>query len=394
MSLAEFIRGNHDAIVSEWEAFAATLTPAARGLSRSQLRDHAHEILAAIVADLEVPQAAGEQSEKSKGRGLKHRMEAVGQVHAALRIHDGFKLGQLVAEYRALRASVLRLFEEAGGKDMRQVIRFNEAIDEALVEATNRYIQEMERTRDQFLAILGHDLRNPLSAILMSSALLTTPRGGEDRGEDRTAKVAMRILTSAERMKRMVNDLLDLTRTRLGVGIPISPRPMSLDDLSQGVLAEFQAFNPGRRFDFRSEGDLRGVWDSDRLAQALSNLVGNALQHGAPGGPVAMVARAEAEDVVIEVHNEGPTIPRAQFESIFDPLVRNPELPEEQGSTSLGLGLYITREIVAAHGGTVMVTSTEREGTTFSVRLPRHAVAQDMGEQPEQHGGTGGAAVH
>jgi signal transduction histidine kinase len=317
-------------------------------------------------------------------------MEAVGKTHAALRIQDGFRLIQLVAEYRALRASVLRLFERAGGTDMRQVTRFNEAIDEALVEATKRYMLVMDRTRDQFLAILGHDLRNPLGAILMSTGLLTSARGTEDR----TVKIAARILSSAGRMRRMVNDLLDLTRTRLGSGIPIAPRPMDLDELCREVLAELEAFHPNRRFDFHSEGDLRGVWDSDRLAQVLSNLVGNALQHGERNQPIKIVAREDAEEVVIEVHNEGRAIPRALLSNIFEPMVRDAGRAEDQASRSLGLGLHITREIVMAHGGTVMVTSTGSAGTTFSVRLPRRSAAAfpspPLDEHPDRHDATGG----
>jgi len=317
-------------------------------------------------------------------------MEEVGETHAALRIQDGFRLGQLVAEYRALRASVLRLFEKAGGTDMRQVTRFNESIDEALVEATNRYMLVMDRTRDQFLAVLGHDLRSPLGAILMSAGLLTSTRSTEER----TVEIAARILRSGGRMQRMVHDLLDLTQTRLGSGIPLAPRSMDLDELIQEILAELEAFHPDRRFDFHSEGDLRGVWDSDRLAQVLSNLVGNALQHGERNGSIEVVAREDADEVVIDVHNEGPAIPGALLANIFEPMVRDVGRSEEDASRSLGLGLHITREIVIAHGGTVIVTSTDGAGTTFSVRLPRRSAptspAPASNEPPDQHDATGG----
>jgi hypothetical protein len=131
MRLSDFIRRNHSAIVREWETFAATLLPAAGGMTDLALRDHAEAILDAIVADLELPRTATEQSQKSKGQGEEHRMEDVGKIHAALRIEGGFRVSQLVAEYRALRASVFRLFEraasETGATDLRQVTRFNEA---------------------------------------------------------------------------------------------------------------------------------------------------------------------------------------------------------------------------------------------------------------------------
>ena len=398
MNLSQFIRANHAAIINEWQTFAATLQPAAQGMGPIALRDHAEEILDAIAEDLDLPQDEAEQSEKSKGHGEEHRMQSVGKSHAALRIEDGFKLSQLVAEYRALRASVLRLFEKSIGKEkltlqgLAQVTRFNEALDEALVEATNRYMLVMNRTSDQFLAILGHDLRNPLGGILMSAAMIASKEQ-----EKATAKAASRILNSAERMKRMVNDLLDLTRTRLGSGIPIAPEPMDLALLCGEVMAELAAFRPERRLDFHSQGDLRGTWDSDRLAQVLSNLVGNALQHGGGDSPISVTARVDGEEVVIEVHNEGRAIPRAELANIFEPMVRKESRSEGKGSTSLGLGLHIAREIVLAHGGAVSVQSAASEGTTFSVRLPRRSGAVspsgEIGKRQDEHDASGGIVV-
>ena len=395
MTLSEFIRDNHRAIVHEWEIFASSLMPAAGGMDTRGLRDHAEDILTAIVADLDAPQGAAEQRAKSKGHGQEHRMEAVGKAHAALRIEDGFKLGQLVGEYRALRATVLRLFEKAVGKevpcDLQQITRFNEALDEALVEATTRFMVVMNRTSDQFLAILGHDLRNPLGAILMSAQLISR------RAEPEDAKAASMILTSAGRMKRMVNDLLDLTRTRLGSGIPIAPEPMDLGLLCRETIAELHAFHPESRLEFRSEGDLNGTWDLDRLAQVLSNLVGNALQHGGRNGLIEVVGKVDGEEIIIEVHNQGPAIPPALLANIFEPMVRKSTGSEGRGSTSLGLGLHIAREIVLAHGGTVRVTSTTDAGTTFSVRLPRHSAAlpaaHEPGKEPDQHDAGGGIVI-
>ena len=394
MRLSDFIRKNHSAIVREWETFAATLLPAAGGMTDLALRDHAEAILDAIVADLELPQTATEQSQKSKGQGEEHRMEDVGKIHAALRIEGGFRLSQLVAEYRALRASVFRLFEraasETGATDLRQVTRFNEAIDEALVEATDRYMVVMNRTSDQFLAVLGHDLRNPLGAISMSAGLISR------RADHSNTKAASLILTSAERMSGMVDDLLDLTRTRLGSGIPIAPEPMDLKSLSQEVVAELEAFHPNCPMDFQADGNLRGSWDRDRLAQVLSNLLGNALQYGARDRPIGVVVRGHGEEVVMEVHNEGRPIPPAMLSNIFEPMVREGGRREsDKRSRSLGLGLHIAREIVLAHGGTVSVKSTGREGTTFCVRLPRHAAASPSPalKHADSHDATGVTVV-
>jgi signal transduction histidine kinase len=387
VKLSQFIQDNHKTIVDEWETFARGLVPAAGAMSEAGLRNHAEDILHAIVEDLDTPQDSSEQLEKSKGRGEEHVMEAVGRAHAALRIEDGFTLSQLVAEYRALRASILRLFERAGGNDMRQVTRFNESIDEALSEATDRYMIVMNRTRDQFIAILGHDLRTPLSVIFMSAGLIAK---GADAGG-----AAEQILRSGERMSQMVDDLLDLTRTRLGGGIPIEPVQMDLDAMCRAMLSEFQAIYSKRRLEFHSEGDLRGRWDPARLSQVLSNLLGNALQHGEHDSPIGVVARVDGEEVVIDVHNEGSPIPPGDLANIFEPMVSHAR--GSARSTSVGLGLFIAREIVMAHGGTVAVTSIAGEGTTFSVRLPHRSFASpppvDPSDVPDTHDATGGLVV-
>jgi signal transduction histidine kinase len=183
--------------------------------------------------------------------------------------------------------------------------------------------------------------------------------------------VATRILNSAGRMNRMVNDLLDLARTRLGAGIPVTPQPMDLTPVCQQVMAELEAVHPDCQLHYESKGDLQGEWDSDRLTQVISNLVANALQHGCEDGPVSVVAQAHGEEVVLCVHNEGQPIPENAMKTIFEPMVRQPTQNGSKHTAGLGLGLYIAHEIVTAHGGTIGVTSPEKEGTTFTVQIPR-----------------------
>jgi signal transduction histidine kinase len=250
--------------------------------------------------------------------------------------------------------------------------RFNEAIDESLTEATNWYSAELNRTREQFLAILGHDLRNPLGAIIMGAQLLTKSESSID---DKQLRIATRILNSAGRMERMVNDLLDLTRTRLGGGIPVTPKRMDLTPVCHQVMSEFEAIHPDSHLRFESKGDLHGEWDSDRLQQVISNLVANALQYGGDEGRVSVVAQEHehGDEVVLRVHNGGAPIPEKVLLSIFEPMVRQPTPDgKDMNRTGMGLGLYIAREIVTAHGGTIGVTSTKKAGTTFTVRIPRH----------------------
>jgi hypothetical protein len=277
------------------------------------------------------------------------------------------KLDQLVSEYRALRASVLRLWEETESDTKGEVTRFNEAIDETLAESTAWYAEKMAQTREQFLAILSHELRNPLASIIVGATLLTK----SESMDVKEVGVATRVLNSAGRMNRIVADLLDLTRTRLGSGIPVTPKPMDLTPVCQHAVEEFEGIHPDCQLQFESKGDLHGEWDSDRLSQVVSNLVANAMQYGCEDGPVSVVAQAHGGEVVLRVHNEGPPISEGAMKKIFEPMVRQPTENGDKHPTGLGLGLYIAREVVTAHGGTIAVTSTRKGGTTFTVQIPR-----------------------
>ena len=371
MDLAEFIDAERASIVAEWEAFARSLLPAAGSLSGSALRDHADEILSAIVGDMRSRQSGREQAEKSKGRGDAQHLEEVGQLHAGLRIEFGFKLGQMVAEYRALRASVLRLWEKKGA-DPGGVMRFNEAIDEALTEAVNRFTETAEHYRDQTLGILSHDLRNPLSSIVMGSTSLVN----SEELSDKSVRIAARMLNSANRMNRMIGDLLDLTRTRFGDLIPVTPSPVDLDPLCRQVVAELAGLRPEGEVRFTSEGNLRGEWDGDRIAQVLSNLVRNAIQYGGTSGLITILAKDRGSEVLVAVHNGGPAISRSAQATIFEPMVRH--AGDEHKGAGLGLGLYIASQIVLAHGGKLDLTSSDAAGTTFSVHLPRQVPAKGV----------------
>lgn len=367
-ALADFIDEQRVTIVSEWQAFAQTLLPAAGPMTGSALRDHADEILTTIVGDMRSRQTAEEQAEKSKGRGQAQRLEAIGRVHAALRIENGFKLGQLVAEYRALRASVLRLFASRGA-DGPGVTRFNEAIDEALLEAVTLFTTKSEHYRDQTLGILGHDLRNPLSAMLTASTMLLDA----ERLEPRAIKTAARVLHSAaHRMNRMVSDLLDLTRTRSGDSIPVTPAAMDLAQLCRQLVAEVSASHQGE-LRFTARGDLRGEWDGDRISQVVSNLLRNAMQHGSASEPIDLLVEDHGAEVELSVHNRGSVIAPSIQVSIFEPMVRH--VGNERLEAGVGLGLFIASQVVLAHHGTLTVASSEADGTTFTAHLPRHPPA-------------------
>jgi signal transduction histidine kinase len=365
MSLSAYIRGHHEQIICEFAVFAQTLMPAGSEMTESDLRDHAEELLSAVVEDIGTAQSAEEQSLKSRGRGTARAMEAVGKLHADSRIGHGFTFLAVLAEFRALRATVLRLYGESGATDLADVRRFNEAIDEALTESMDRFARQTDRFRDQFVGVLSHDLRTPLGAVIAGAALLAAP---EDNPE-RRARVVTRIVSSAQRMERMVGDLLDLTRARLGGSIPLNRRPGNLRQLCEDALMEVRAGQPEADLRFDAAGDLRGQWDADRLAQVVSNLLGNAIQHGGRS-PVTLTVEDKGDWVCLSVNNGGAPIPSAMLPFVFEPLVHG---AVEAGSRSIGLGLFIARTIVTAHGGQIQVDSSTSDGTTFTIRLPKLA---------------------
>ena len=365
MPLQEFIRTHHDTIIADFEEFARTLMPAGANMTAAELRDHAEELLTAMERDLDTDQSAGEQHRKSRGHGAEHSMAASGQLHADARIQHRFTPAQLLAEFRALRASVLRLYESGDETpDLQGVRRFNESVDEALTESMTRYGAMTDRYRDQFVGVLGHDLRNPLNAISAGAALLTVSGDADSRQQ----RVAAGILRSAQRMGRMIDDLLDLTLARLGGAIPLKRTATDLASVCQEVLLEIQAAHTSAQVRLKCTGDLRGEWDGDRLAQTLSNLVGNAIQHG-DEGTVTVIAEGTAEEAVVSVHNFGPAIPPDALKSIFEPLVRGSASGPD--GNSIGLGLFIAQAIVSSHEGQIAVTSTSTAGTTFTIRLPK-----------------------
>ncbi|GHG98770.1 hybrid sensor histidine kinase/response regulator [Comamonas sp. JC664] len=224
--------------------------------------------------------------------------------------------------------------------------------------------------REQFLGILGHDLRNPLQAISGNAALLLRYGGLAEPQR----KAVNRISISADRMARMINDLLDFTRTRLGGGYSLARARMNLHDVLRQVVEELEVAHPMRRFELTLSGNGWGEWDADRIAQAASNLVGNAVQYSPEDTPVSVSVRDEDEGLRMEVHNWGLPIPGERLPHIFDPFVRAQDMRSAQRN-GLGLGLYITHEIARAHGGMVQVSSTSQEGTRFGLYLPRFDAA-------------------
>lgn len=379
--LSTFIRQNNEAILTEWETFARSL-PRGETMDIAALRDHAKAMLGVIAEDLDVPQTAQEQTDKAKGESDANAEATItstaAQEHGAGRAESGFTVGQMVAEFRALRASVMRLWsksrEEVGDEDLRDITRFNEAVDQAIAESITRYTQDIGQSKERFLAILGHDLRNPVGAIVTSTAfMLDNARQSADLPQPYLGLMDG-VARSARRINQMVADLLEFARVSFGEAIPVQRVAMDIDPLVRDVVAEVRASNPG--CDIRTDvtGDLQGEWDRERLFQALTNLVSNAVQHGSANAPILVAATGEPDAVVISVQNRGPTIGSEQLARMFQGM-NGVARTEGHDRRHLGLGLYIVDKIVTAHGGAIQVQSTDAQGTTFTLRLPRTAGA-------------------
>jgi signal transduction histidine kinase len=381
MRLADFILGNREPILAEWEAFARTCTPAAGAMDIAALRDHANEMLTVIAADLRTPQGGDAQAEKSRGNApsTEGEPDTAAEEHGAGRAESGFTMEQMVSEYRALRASVLRLWIRENGEvvtaaDVDDLTRFNEAIDQSLAESVTRYTEELGHSKEMFLAILGHDLRTPLDAVLTSSRFMLDTR----ELQEPFLTLTRRIASSSTRMVQMVGDLLDFTRSRLGGGIPIARAPMNMGKAVHDVVDEIAAAHPQRIIRIDARGQLQGEWDCARISQVVANLIGNALEHGTEGTAVTVEVGGDDDDeVCMAVANQGPVIRGDRLNGIFNPMKpRDPSAgaPDGGPTGNLGLGLYIAERIVTAHGGRIGVVSSEADGTTFTVRLPRREV--------------------
>lgn len=372
MHLADFILENIEPILADWERFARTILPVTSGMTQRQLRNEAETILRHIALDMKLEQTGDEQRAKAEGRRVRvgRNGQSAAELHSTDRQTSGFTLVEMVSEYRALRASVIRLWTEGmrgqpNPGDLDQVTRFNEALDEFQSDSIVHFTKELEHSRDLVLAVLGHDLREPLGVILTYSTYLTRLERF-----DENAKTAIgRLFVTATRMRLMVSDLLDFARGRLGGVLPISRAPMNIYDACRHAIDEVEALHPQSTLSLHTSGPLTGEWDAVRISQLLTNLLINAVQHGSPGKPVDVVLNGNDTEVSIAVRNEGEPIPASEIKRIFEPMVRGSR--EQATPASVGLGLYIAREVARAHGGSIKAQSSAATGTTFTVLLAR-----------------------
>jgi signal transduction histidine kinase len=370
MNLSDFIEANLPGLVDDWTEYARKVSLADSHLSESQLRNSVRDILIKIAANMREAQTGEQQKAKSRGDETNSGdgFDTIAHEHAQDRLAHGYGINDVVAEYRALRASVLQRWlhtPQADAGAFQEMIRFNEAIDQMLTESVREYSQRTERIRDLFAGVLAHDLRSPLGAILNSAEVLLHDNG--------LSSLSVRALANAQRgavrMKRMIDDLFIFTRTRLGDTLPVDFTPQDIGRICNDAADEVRAAYPDAPIEVRVAGELAGTWDGARIGQLLVNLLVNGVQHGS--GEICVNALGRDDQITVVVSSGGVPIPARALPTLFDPLTRVSSSPRRNGAASgMGLGLYICRCIARAHNGTIEVESSDGR-TTFTMQIPR-----------------------
>lgn len=352
--LAAFLHSHRERIVEEWERRTLHQLPSSQQLSRRARRDHVPQLIDAMATAID------------RDDTTMVSLEQLPLIHADERWLQDYDLREVVAEYRLLRRVILDVYvqhiDENPGSEgsLPPLVTLNENIDHAITDAVDHYTMQRDRTREYFVGMLSHDLRDPLNSIAMSAELLQ--REGLQPADQ--LRLAARVASSAVRMRRLIDDMLDVTRSRLGAGLPVSPVQVDLREVLNETVDELAAAHPDRDLRHGIEGgeDLVGQWDPMRLAQAISNLVANAFKHGRD--PIRVSARGERDSVVLQVENGGE-VPATLRAHLFEPFeTRDP-------TAGSGLGLFIAAEIARVHGGTLVLVDDTPGMTCFRLTLPR-----------------------
>jgi signal transduction histidine kinase len=364
MPLATFLETAREPILEAAVTFARTI-PALRGMDERTLRDHLPQLLEAISADLRSPQSRTESIAKSLGDAPPPSSQSSAQTHGLLRAQRGISIEALVAEFRALRSSILRLWGDAhppGPDAFDEVTRFNEAIDQAVAESVQFYAQERERWRQIFLGVLGHDLRGPLNSIALTVELMRV---------EAVAPTAQTVLLSrgVKRLTSLLDSLLEYNRANFGAGMPLQRARVDLAAACAEELELLRAAHPGADIALEVHGDTEGSFDASRVREALGNLVSNAVKHGQPAGQALVRIEGDDSSVRVSVENAGE-IPPDDFEMLFEPLRQRDTPSAKSERTHLGLGLFIARQIARAHGGEIIGTCAAGR-VRFTMELPR-----------------------
>lgn len=351
--LARYLLEHRDALLVAWRKRARQLA-AAEGMSVQALEDHVPRIIEALAdAVRRVDDSAQALTDLS-------------QIHASQRWAENYDLRQVVAEYRLLRRVILDGYRDytrgatnADPDPLHALAVLNENLDQAIADAVEQFYSERMRGADWAIAVLGHDLRNPLNLASLQAQLLLRL---EPPLEPQARGIAQVIRRTTQTMERLVADLLDVARWRGGRTIPLAREPTDLRLLVETALTEFRLANPDRDLQLDEAAPCEGSWDPDRLMQVLSNLLGNAIKYGQD--PVRCLVTCEADTATVTVRNAGG-MPEAVRDRIFKPFFTS----DQQHGT--GLGLFIAREIARAHGGDLALAECGDTSTCFLLSLPR-----------------------
>lgn len=392
MRLSDFIVAQKESILQVWEDFARSLQPPDRTASSKELRNHGAQVLEAIATDLRSPQTGDEQSEKSQGHGPWNSEDAIGAEHGSTRIGIGFSIEDVVAEYRALRAAVLRLWNTSNTAplptDAEDITRFNEAIDRLLAASVSRFahearqaIEEKERRKDDFLAILAHELRNPLAPITSGASLLKVFA----HDEKRLHSISEIIGRQANYLNGLLDDLLDISRITRGL-IELKAEPQDMEqviaDAIEQVNPVLHSYNHLLKV-HAPPTKVSVVGDRKRLVQVIANLLHNAAKYTPPGGSIAVTTALTKDEATITVEDNGIGMTPELAASAFDMFAQGSPASGHLAE-GLGLGLAVVKRLVELHGGNVSCSSEgPGKGSRFTVSLPLLADVDSTVKQPE-----------
>lgn len=361
MSLRRFLHESLDDILTEWEKESGL--PAAGQTAR---RLHFDKVLRAVTEEMSRMSASAATAAATAAAAVGDDEQRRGEAGEPAHSHAG----QLVDDYASLRASVLRQWRQKHpspiASDLDELVHFNEAMDRSLAELSATFSPSQSQPNALFLGVLNHELRTLVASILMSAQVLTHRSApGSPEG-----KAAQRILRSCEQLRQTLDALSDFTRVRLGTQLEIERTEEDIGVLCRQALDEYARHDSERKVRLASDGDLHGRWDAARIREAVRGLIANAARFASRGSPVTIAATARGPDeVVVTVHGDGTPIDVETLRTIFDPVAR----VESDNATyaGLGLGLFIVRKVVDAHGGRVQVDAAPEGGTTFTLVLPR-----------------------
>ena len=363
MSLRRFLHESLDDILAEWEKEGGL---PATGLTARRL--HFGQVLRAVADEMNRMSASAATASAAAAATLAE--DAPRRAGGGEPSHS--HAGQLVDDYASLRASVLRQWRQKhpspSAADLDELVHFNEAMDRSLAELSATFSPSQSQPNALFLGVLNHELRTLVASILMSGQVLTHRSApGSPEG-----KAAQRILRSCEQLRQSLDALSDFTKVRLGAPLDIDRVRDDMGVLCRQALDAFARIDPERKIRLTSDGDLSGDWDVTRLREAVGGLIANAARFASRGSWVTIAVDGHAADEVkVTVHGDGTPIDVETLQTIFDPVAR----VESENATyaGLGLGLFIVRKVVDAHGGNVSVEASAQDGTTFTMVLPRHA---------------------